>query len=173
MSVSLSPSEIYFSHSRLDTKFSGCGKDIGTTLAEILSGQTRIEQIPLITVLGVDGRYISLNNRRLYLFKELLRLGRLPGGQLQCRLQKPTPKELKKYTGATLALAAKLNKCGPPKAAGERPRKSPAKAAPAAAGGSAAPSSGAACQAEEESKAAEPEREEEEEEEEEEEGEEA
>ena len=75
--LTLSPSGIYFSHSRLDTKFSGCGKDIATTLAEILAGHTPVQAIPLITVLEVEGRHISLNNRRLYLFKELLRLGRL------------------------------------------------------------------------------------------------
>ena len=111
--IALSPSLIYFSHSRLDTKFSGCGKDIATTLAEVLSGQTRLEAIPVITVLEVEGRHVSLNNRRLYLFKELQRLGRLPGGVVPCRSQKPTPKEVKKYAGATLALSAKLTKCGP------------------------------------------------------------
>ena len=140
MAVSLSPALIYFSHSRLDTKFSGCGKDIATTLAEILCGQTRVEAIPLITVLEVEGRFISLNNRRLYLFKELLRLGRLPGGEVQCRSQKPTAKELKKYvSGATLALTAKLTNCGPlPKAEGRGKAGGSKPAAAAAAGGSGA-----------------------------------
>ena len=113
--LKLSPSVIYFSHSRLDSRFSGCAKDIGTTLSEIVSGVTPLSAIPLITVLEVEGaeggRYVSLNNRRLYLFKELLRLGRLPGGEIQVRIKKPTAKEAKKYSG-TLALTAKLSKCG-------------------------------------------------------------
>jgi hypothetical protein len=109
--ISLSPSAIYFTHSRLDEKFSGCGKRISDTLQEVLSGQTRVEAIPHITVLAVGARYVSLNNRRLFLFKELLRLGRLPGGEVPCRLKKATPKEEKKYSG-DLALVAKLNKCG-------------------------------------------------------------
>ena len=46
----LKPSEIYFTHSVISYKFTGCGKMLEETLNEIITGITSIESIPKIKV---------------------------------------------------------------------------------------------------------------------------
>ena len=74
--IELDPEIIYFTHSKIRKQFSGCGKFLQETLDEIIQGTTTIDQIPLIRVIYHE-KYYSMNNRRLWLFKELKRLGRL------------------------------------------------------------------------------------------------
>ncbi|WOO82277.1 uncharacterized protein LOC62_04G005773 [Vanrija pseudolonga] len=49
--VQMDPDEIYFTHARIRPVFTGCNKRIEETLEEILSGQTKIEDVPYITVI--------------------------------------------------------------------------------------------------------------------------
>ena len=84
MEISIRPSEIYFSHSKINKRFTGCKKLIAESLNEITSGKTKISDIPKIKLYVAGDRYISENNRRLYLFKELEKLGLLT--TITCRL---------------------------------------------------------------------------------------
>lgn len=47
----MDPSTIYFTHARVRPVFTGCNKMIQQTLDEILRGETKIEDIPYITVI--------------------------------------------------------------------------------------------------------------------------
>lgn len=47
----MDPDIIYFTHARVRPVFTGCNKRIQETLDEILSGQTKISDIPYITVI--------------------------------------------------------------------------------------------------------------------------
>lgn len=47
---SIKPSDIYFTHSTISGKFTGCGKFLDETLNEIITGVTAIEDIPKIKV---------------------------------------------------------------------------------------------------------------------------
>ncbi|TXT12933.1 hypothetical protein VHUM_01334 [Vanrija humicola] len=49
--VHMDPDDIYFTHARIRPVFTGCNKRIEETLEEILSGQTKIEDVPYITVI--------------------------------------------------------------------------------------------------------------------------
>lgn len=76
-STSLNPSIIYFTHSRIRKQFSGCGKMISQTLSDLRFNPKMIENIPKIKVIydHQNDRYISMNNRRLYVFKKLYEEG--------------------------------------------------------------------------------------------------
>ncbi len=69
--INIDPSIIYFTHSKIRNRFSGCNKTIDDTYNEIILGNTLINDIPRISVHYYNDKYISLNNRRLYLFKKL------------------------------------------------------------------------------------------------------
>lgn len=47
----MDPATIYFTHARVRPVFTGCNKQIQQTLDEILRGETKIEDIPYITVI--------------------------------------------------------------------------------------------------------------------------
>ena len=68
---SIDPNIIYFTHSRISYKFTGCNKTINQTFNEILINPKIINDIPLILVEFDGDKYYSTNNRRLYLFKLL------------------------------------------------------------------------------------------------------
>ena len=85
--LELDPLNIRFAYSRVRPRFSGCDKTIEESTQEIRDGKTKVEDIPLITVvkcvanergdrtdIDADGQhvfYVSLNNRRLLMFKAL------------------------------------------------------------------------------------------------------
>ena len=124
----LSPSVIFHSHSRLDNIFSGCGRTIEQTLRDCLEGRTKPENIPHICVLqlppleGVPDapRFVSLNNRRLYVFKELQRVGRLVGGVIPVRIRPSNKKETEKYRKQTLVCQARIKRGPGEGGAGEK-----------------------------------------------------
>lgn len=74
--IEVDPRRVRFAHSRIKPLFSGCGRTIDQTLAEIRAGKTVPSDLPMITVIlgpidTTDGQqwFYSLNNRRLYVFK--------------------------------------------------------------------------------------------------------
>lgn len=67
----IKPSIIYFTHSKIRKQFTGCGKMLQETLDELVSGVTPISQIPTIKVYTDGTNFYSMNNRRLWVFKEL------------------------------------------------------------------------------------------------------
>lgn len=75
------------------------GKRIVDTIAEIESGQTSAKDLPQMSVIqDAEGHSYCLNNRRLYVFKHLRRLGLLEGDTVTVRMKKGIPRELAKYT---------------------------------------------------------------------------
>ncbi|WAR00535.1 hypothetical protein MAR_024907 [Mya arenaria] len=70
MSLTLKPSEIS-SH-----KFKN-GRQIGQVLDDICEGRISVSSFPLISVMKRDGRWTTSDNRRLWVFRELERLGKL------------------------------------------------------------------------------------------------
>jgi hypothetical protein len=106
----LDPAVIRFTHSKIRPFFSGCGRKIEDTLNDILEGRLTIEQLPLILVLPINGEYFSLNNRRLYVMKELRDRGLLNycGNEVSVRIKTALPKEQLRYTPQRCSLVAKI-----------------------------------------------------------------
>lgn len=93
------PLDIYYTHSKIRPFFSGCGKRIVDTIAEIESGKITAHDIPQISVIQDNqGNAYCLNNRRLYVFKHIRRLGLLENNKIAVRVKKGIPRELAKYT---------------------------------------------------------------------------
>ena len=65
----LSPSEIRYSQNSIRGTFS-CGKDLDETVEHLLKGEITVDDIPKIGVAEKDGKYYSMDNRRLWVFKE-------------------------------------------------------------------------------------------------------
>ena len=88
----LKPSQIYFTHTKLSNKFTGCGKELVETLHELIDGTISIDSIPKIKVYyydtGKEIKYLSENNRRLWVFKQLESNGLID--EISVRLEKTT-----------------------------------------------------------------------------------
>lgn len=70
------PSEILYSQVSIANKFKN-GRLIGEVLDDILDGILSVQDIPMIQVKLIDGKYVSADNRRLWILKELERLHHL------------------------------------------------------------------------------------------------
>lgn len=93
--MKLRPSDIYFSQERISLTFGvkteHAGVLVKTTLEAICDGSVRISDIPEITVENIDGRWVTKDNRRLWLFQNLeklekcdiitVKVGRIPPGR--------------------------------------------------------------------------------------------
>eukprot|EP01001_Neometanema_parovale_P010933 NODE_7175_length_786_cov_89.306184_g6936_i0.p1 GENE.NODE_7175_length_786_cov_89.306184_g6936_i0~~NODE_7175_length_786_cov_89.306184_g6936_i0.p1 ORF type:complete len:192 (+),score=15.30 NODE_7175_length_786_cov_89.306184_g6936_i0:117-692(+) len=86
--IEVDPADVYFSHSKIRPLFS-CGRAVTQTLDDIQNGTLRVEDLPKITVIttGKDEHFYSLNNRRLWLFKQCRTLGLLPNNRVLVRVQ--------------------------------------------------------------------------------------
>jgi len=114
----LDVSQIYFTHARVRPFFSGCGRRLEDTLNLISCGDMLLDKLPQITVLYntmSDGEvyYFSLNNRRLWVLKELFTRGYFEGKLLAVRLKEALPRERERYTIERCSLTAKIMKEGP------------------------------------------------------------
>lgn len=85
--------------------FIGCGKLLLETLDEIMTGKTKVEALPLIRVIFDGNRYYSLNNRRLWVIKELQKAGKL--NEIKVELRKPETRSEIRLGQQTLSLNAK------------------------------------------------------------------
>jgi hypothetical protein len=122
--VELNPLTIYFTHSKIRNVFS-TGKPLEETLAEIERGDITVDDIPRIQVMSTmaafimcvccahvrqvmfDGeRYFSMNNRRLWVFKELAKRNKL--STVVVSLETPKSGTQKKLAQNTLALEANM-----------------------------------------------------------------
>ena len=74
------PSEIYYSQNSInnyfDSKCVHANVRIGETLDKLCDGKLRINHIPNIRVVLRDGKYFTADNRRLWVFRHLERLGK-------------------------------------------------------------------------------------------------
>jgi hypothetical protein len=107
------PRRIRFAHARIKPMFSGCGRTLDQTLMELREGTTSIASIPKITIMvgPVDEEtgepwFFSLNNRRLYVFKQLCEEGCLEAVPVRIRDMKPHEQE--RYTVDNCGLNAKF-----------------------------------------------------------------
>ncbi|KAL4240244.1 hypothetical protein ACF0H5_001038 [Mactra antiquata] len=66
----LSPSEIRYSQSSISCKFSN-GTNIGKLLDDIVFGHCLPSDIPIIVVTRINNTWVSADNRRLWIFKQL------------------------------------------------------------------------------------------------------
>ena len=78
--MELKPSEIYFSQAEInsvfDKKSSHRNKNLGETLDELVEGKCRISDIPTISVVWMHGKWVTADNRRLWVFRHLEKLGK-------------------------------------------------------------------------------------------------
>jgi len=113
----LDVSLIYFTHARVRPFFSGCGRRLEDTLDMIWCGDMSLDKLPQITILFNtmhDGQvyYFSLNNRRLWVLKELHARGYFEGKLHTVRLKEALPRERERYTIDRCSLTAKIMKEG-------------------------------------------------------------
>jgi hypothetical protein len=106
--INLNPSVIYFTHSRIRQQFTGCGKMIMDSLQECLENPSQILKIPKIKVIydQEGNRFITMNNRRLFLFKRLQKEGKLDEISVYLEYLKPNSKMMFN----TYSLVAKIDK---------------------------------------------------------------
>ncbi|KAL4484833.1 hypothetical protein ABPG74_020010 [Tetrahymena malaccensis] len=95
---------IHFTHSKIRGQFTGCGKMLEETLKEIKEGTTKIDDIPRIKVIYDGNRYYSMNNRRLWVFKQLHAEGLLKTVPVYLEAEKATSK----LKNNTYSLQAKI-----------------------------------------------------------------
>jgi hypothetical protein len=74
--LSLKPSDILYSQNSISNKFTN-GLQIGEVLDDIMEDKLPISKLPTIEVKCIDGSYVSSDNRRLWILKQLERLGRV------------------------------------------------------------------------------------------------
>ncbi|CAC5402447.1 unnamed protein product [Mytilus coruscus] len=73
--IKLKPSEIYFSQNRINALFR-CHRQVGGTLDDIMEGRCSVEDIPTISVMNREGKWVTADNRRLWVFRHLEKLGK-------------------------------------------------------------------------------------------------
>jgi hypothetical protein len=112
VSMRVDPARVRFAHSRVRPVFSGCGRRLEETLQLLRDKRLAPEQLPTITVIegprGADGEpwFFSLNNRRLWVFKQAHKEGLLASIPVRARGAKPH--EMERYTLQRCALEATL-----------------------------------------------------------------
>ncbi|KAH3781499.1 hypothetical protein DPMN_159329 [Dreissena polymorpha] len=78
--MNIRPSEMYYSQDSINIYFDKRSphnrKRIGETLNDICEGRCRVSSIPTITVVYRYGKWVTADNRRLWVFRELERLGK-------------------------------------------------------------------------------------------------
>ena len=76
----LKPSDILFSQESVNNFFDKRSRHsgilIGETLDDICEGRCTVDDIPTIRVMNRNGKWVTSDNRRLWVFRELERLGR-------------------------------------------------------------------------------------------------
>jgi hypothetical protein len=78
--MELKPSEICFSQAEINNVFDkrSCHphKNLGETLDELVEGRCRISDIPTISVVWRNEKWVTTDNRRLWVFRHLEKLGK-------------------------------------------------------------------------------------------------
>ena len=78
--MQLRPSDIYFSQDSINNVFDRrcphSNRTVGQTLDDLCEGRISVYAIPTITVVKKGGKWFTADNRRLWVFRELERLGK-------------------------------------------------------------------------------------------------
>eukprot|EP00760_Papus_ankaliazontas_P032012 PhM_4_TR5575/c0_g1_i1/m.5872 len=111
---------VYFTFAKVNPLFS-CGRRVEDTLEALRQKKLKIEDLPMLTFLvDANHNYFSLNNRRLYVLKQLLEEGLLPNdGKVAVRVRAvPQTKRMgSKYTPEKCSLKGMLVTSGVTRAA--------------------------------------------------------
>ena len=107
----MDPSKILYSHSKICPIFSGRKKNVEDTFKEIKSGVLKVEDLPTITIIKNDkDDIISLNNRRLWIFKKCKEEGFLNIIHVNTKnFKKISKKEQARYNNNIYSPVAKLD----------------------------------------------------------------
>lgn len=103
----IDPQGVFFTFSRVRPKFS-CGRKVVETLDDIRCGRVLIEKLPRITLLFDGQNYFSLNNRRLFVYKQLREEGFLRSVPVRIKGVPSTKRMQLKYTPEKCSLTARL-----------------------------------------------------------------
>jgi len=107
--VEVDPLIIRYTHSRIRPFFSGCGRRVLDTLADIVEGRMELKDLPKIQVIIAEGGHVfSLNNRRLFVLKSLREQGLLPNNVVTVRTRPGKTHEIERYTPERCSLVGKL-----------------------------------------------------------------
>ena len=78
--MELKPSDICFSQAEINNVFdkNSCHpyKNLGETLDELVEGRCKISDIPSISVKRMNGKWVTADNRRLWVLRHLEKLGK-------------------------------------------------------------------------------------------------
>lgn len=74
MTLHLTPSEIFYTQDSIDSQFR-TGQNIGDCLDKLVKGDLTVSSFPTISVCLENGKWWTQDNRRLWVFKQLERLG--------------------------------------------------------------------------------------------------
>ncbi|KAH3759365.1 hypothetical protein Pelo_8843 [Pelomyxa schiedti] len=88
--TSVDPADLYFTHSKIRPTFS-CGRPLMVTLESIRNGTITPEDLPIITAMVQGDTMYSLNNRRLYVFKQCRKEGLLTNNEVCFSLHSRIP----------------------------------------------------------------------------------
>ncbi len=69
-SKTFNPKDIRYTQKEMSSYFKDTKKPVSETIEELKSGATKVSDIPTINVVENGGKYYSLDNRRLFAFKE-------------------------------------------------------------------------------------------------------
>ena len=79
-SLNILPSKVFFSQESIRNVFdSSCAhanEKIGETLDQLCNGDISVYNIPTISVVEMGGKFYAADNRRLWVFRELEKLGK-------------------------------------------------------------------------------------------------
>ncbi|XP_060596162.1 uncharacterized protein LOC132750235 [Ruditapes philippinarum] len=76
MIIQLKPSEIFHSQDSISCRFSKTNTLIGETLDDLYEDRLSVSDIKRISVAPVNGKWFSLDNRRLWVFRQLEKIGK-------------------------------------------------------------------------------------------------
>jgi hypothetical protein len=107
MQSNLDPALIYFTNSKIRQRFSN-QKPLQETLDALVKNEITVHDIPRIRVIQdpISGKYYSMNNRRLYVFKQLRSLGLLT--EVPVELRVANTRNEARFATQTLSLQAKV-----------------------------------------------------------------
>jgi len=102
------PNQIRFTHSKIKSIFSD-GRTVESTLEDILSGKITVEDLPRIVVHKQDDKtYYSMNNRRLWVFKECKKRNYLQTVPVRIRPMPTNKRQKDKFSTERCVLEAKF-----------------------------------------------------------------
>ncbi|KAK3610018.1 hypothetical protein CHS0354_032364 [Potamilus streckersoni] len=99
----LKPSEVYFSQDTIKNCFDNRGT-IGSVLDKIYEGAMSIQKIPKISVCQKDGKWFTVDNRRLWIFQQLEKLGKCSEIDVQVTYSIPGNKLTTKNGGESVTV---------------------------------------------------------------------